>query len=106
VKLYVDSNVRGKSIAAKLLSYGEKKIHNQGTGPIVDAVLFCTAGNVRAQRFYNREGWTLTKTFSDRLWLPESASGEFIVDTHRYSKQLGVESGRGQDSTLRKTCRW
>ncbi len=85
VKLYVDPDSRGNGTATALLSYGERIIHEQG---IVDAVLFCTAGNARAQRFYDREGWTLTKTFSDRLWLPDNAFGEFIVDTHRYSKRV------------------
>lgn len=85
VKLYVDTDARGTGIATNLLSFGEREIHNRG---IVDAVLFCTAGNARAQRFYDREDWTLTKTFSDSLWLPDGASGEFIVDTHRYSKQV------------------
>ena len=55
---------------------------------MVDGVLFCTAGNARAERFYEREGWTLTKTFFDELWLPESAVGVFTADTHRYTKLL------------------
>ena len=85
VKLYVGPDARGTGMATKLLSFGEREIHNRG---IVDAMLFCTAGNARAQRFYDREDWTLTKTFSDSLWLPDGASGKFIVDTHQYSKQV------------------
>ncbi|MFA3920210.1 GNAT family N-acetyltransferase [Ruegeria hyattellae] len=89
VKLYVGPNARGSGIATELLSYGETEILKQG---IAEAVLFCTAGNTRAQRFYDREGWTLTKTFADRLWLPDGVSGEFVVDTHQYSKQVDGRS--------------
>ncbi len=85
MKLYVDAKSRGTGTAATLLSFGERRVHDQG---MVDSVLFCTAGNARAERFYEREGWTLTETFSDELWLPESAVGVFIADTHRYTKRL------------------
>lgn len=85
VKLYVDADVRGTGIAKALLSYAEAQLSNNG---IQDAVLLCTAGNTRAQRFYSREGWILSDTFSDKLWLPENTTGEFIVDTHRYEKHL------------------
>lgn len=85
VKLYVAANARGTGIASALLSHGEEKISDSG---IPDAVLFCMAGNTRAQRFYRREGWALSNTFADKLWLPENATGEFVVDTHRYEKHL------------------
>lgn len=85
VKLYVSLNAQGTGIAAKLLSYGERELNKQG---VTDGLLLCTAGNTRAQRFYDRVGWTLCKTFSDKLWLPKGVSGEFIVDTHRYQKRL------------------
>ena len=85
VKLYVAGNVRGTGVATALLSYGEEQISHDG---ILDAVLFCTAGNTRAQSFYAREGWTLSRTFADQLWLPKGTTGDFIVDTHRYEKRL------------------
>jgi len=85
VKLYVDPTARGTGVASKLLSHGERELHNQG---VTDAVLFCTAGNARAQRFYGREGWILSETRPDRLWIPDDVSEEFIVDTHRYEKKL------------------
>jgi ribosomal protein S18 acetylase RimI-like enzyme len=85
VKLFVSADVRGSGIAAALLSHGERQISECG---ISEAVLFCTAGNTRAQRFYNREGWTLCETFPDKLWLPEKVNQEFVVATHRYEKHL------------------
>lgn len=85
VKLYVDPTARGTGMASELLTYGERELHNRG---VTDAELFCTVGNARAQRFYDREGWILSKTFPDRLWLPDGVSGEFIVDTHRFGKKL------------------
>ena len=85
VKLYVAADAQGTGIATDLLSYAEKQMSDDG---ISDAVLYCTAGNTRAQSFYLREGWVLSDTFADKLWLPETAIGEFIVDTHRYVKHL------------------
>lgn len=85
VKLFVDADVRGTGTATALLSYAEAQMSNDG---IQDAVLFCTTGNGRAQRFYSREGWVLSDTFADKLWLPENTTGEFIVNTHRYEKHL------------------
>ncbi|MEM5542670.1 GNAT family N-acetyltransferase [Sulfitobacter sp. AS92] len=85
VKLYVDVQSRGNGTAAKLLSFAERRIHDQN---LVDSVLFCIAGNARAERFYEREGWILTQTFSDKLWLPQNAVSVFIADTHRYTKRL------------------
>ena len=85
VKLYVDADVRGTGVATALLSYAEAQMANDG---IQDAVLFCTAGNTRAQRFYSRDGWVLSDTFADKLWLPENTTDEFIVGTHRYEKHL------------------
>mgnify|MGYP001793675806 CR=1 FL=1 len=85
VKLYVDPTARGAGIASKLLFHGERELYNEG---VTDGVLLCTAGNARAQRFYNREGWILSETFPDRLWLPDGVSEEYFVDTHRYEKKL------------------
>lgn len=85
VKLYVGRAARGTGVADALLSHAEGYLACSG---IRDAVLFCTAGNTRAQRFYERRGWCLAATSPDALWLPEGVSLEFIVATHRYEKQL------------------
>lgn len=85
VKLYVGTEARGTGTAHALLSHAENLLLRQG---VEKAELFCTAGNVRAQRFYVREGWLLSRTFEDALWLPDNFSGRFTVETHQYEKHL------------------
>jgi GNAT superfamily N-acetyltransferase len=88
VKLYVGAAARGKGVARLLLGYSEKLLARRG---IKSAELFCTLGNVRAQKFYVREGWKLSRTFADNLWLPETAPAEsFSVQTQHFKKQLGL----------------
>ncbi len=85
VKLYVREDARGTGVARSLLSFGENLLLKQG---FREAELFCTAGNIRAQRFYEREGWSLSLTFEDALWLPKNVADRFTVETHRYRKTL------------------
>ncbi|MEP3276428.1 MAG: GNAT family N-acetyltransferase [Stappiaceae bacterium] len=85
VKLFVAQPAQGTGTASALLSHAEKELVDKG---ITESTLFCTAGNTRAQRFYERECWILRETFPDTLWLPEDAAGEYVVDTHRYTKRL------------------
>jgi hypothetical protein len=51
-------------------------------------MLLCTAGNIRAERFYAREGWELSDSYEDALWTPESSNEKFFVLTHRFEKDL------------------
>jgi len=85
-KLYVDRPRRGSTVAQDLLVHAETALMNSG---IHLAELYCTAGNIRAQRFYERQHWQLQETFMDRLWLPAGAPCEGEVQTHRYTKRLG-----------------
>jgi ribosomal protein S18 acetylase RimI-like enzyme len=85
VKLYVGRNARGTGVARSLLSFGEQLLFKKG---FKEAELFCTAGNTRAQKFYEREGWSLSLSFEDALWLPKNIAGRFSVETHRYRKTL------------------
>jgi hypothetical protein len=82
----VRAEARGTGTAHALLAHAEHLLSVQG---VDKAELFCTAGNIRAQNFYAREGWTLSRTFDDALWLPEHISGRLTVETHQYQKQLG-----------------
>ena len=86
VKLYVSETARGTGVARSLLAHGEAELFQSG---VREAVLFCTAGNARAERFYQREGWDLVATIPDTLWLPPGTPGVFIVSTHRYQKPRG-----------------
>jgi len=86
VKLYVAADARGGGIAARLLAHGEAVLAEAG---VAEAMLLCTAGNRRAERFYARNGWELTSTRDDALWLPAGIAGAFSIATHRFAKQLG-----------------
>ncbi|WP_370677088.1 N-acetyltransferase family protein [Pleomorphomonas sp. PLEO] len=85
VKLYVGTSARGTGTAHALLSFAEQLLFADG---VSEAELLCTAGNSRAERFYQREGWHLTDTFDDALWMPKGVSRQFIVATHRFQKTL------------------
>jgi len=85
VKLYVGNHARGAGVAHALLSYAEHLLRYQG---VSKAELYCTAGNIRAERFYEREGWNLSCSFEDALWLPEGVSRKIMVSTHRFLKDL------------------
>ncbi|HEV2503545.1 MAG TPA: GNAT family N-acetyltransferase [Mesorhizobium sp.] len=85
VKLYVDRDVRGQGVAHRLLSLAEARLAENG---VEEAELFCTAGNVRAEKFYQREGWTLSRSFDDGLWMPKSSTDRFFVRTHQFQKRL------------------
>lgn len=83
VKLYVAANAQGSGIAQALLSHGERAIQEAG---FLSAKLFCTAGNLRAEKFYARAGWVLSRTFEDQLWTPQEIHQRFILKTHAYCK--------------------
>ncbi|MGM4986463.1 MULTISPECIES: GNAT family N-acetyltransferase [Rhizobium] len=85
VKLYVGKSARGTGVAHALLSFAEELLFEKG---VQEAELFCTAGNSRAEKFYKREGWNLSASFDDALWVPEGSGGGFLVPTHRFQKAL------------------
>lgn len=85
VKLYIDRHARGDGTSARLLQFGEDRIRETG---VRRAVLFCTDGNLRAEKFYRRQGWSLMETFPDRLWLPDHAQATLVANTHRFEKAL------------------
>ena len=85
VKLYVGVGARGTGVASALLGFAEHALRQDG---VSQAELFCTAGNIRAERFYIRQGWCLIDTFDDALWAPPGISQKFVVSTHRYRKRL------------------
>lgn len=85
VKLYVAPSARSTGAAAALLASGEGRIADNG---FADAVLYCTAGNARAERFYRREGWILHETRPDTLWVPQGTSCTVLAETHRFGKHL------------------
>lgn len=85
VKLYVSNRGRGTGVAQALLSFGEKRLREAG---IERAMLLCTGGNIRAERFYAREGWDLSYSYEGALWTPKTSNERFFVLTHRFEKDL------------------
>ncbi|HBF28551.1 GNAT family N-acetyltransferase [Rhizobium sp.] len=85
VKLYVGKSVRGTGVAHTLLSFAEQVLSQEG---VREAELFCMAGNTRAEKFYQREGWSLSRSFHDALWVPHGVRDQFIVATHCFRKKL------------------
>ncbi|WP_309547142.1 GNAT family N-acetyltransferase [Rhizobium rhizogenes] len=85
VKLYVAKPARGTGAAQDLLSFAERLLREND---VKEAELFCTAGNLRAEKFYRRENWLLSRTFDDALWVPEGVNEKVEVSTHRFCKTL------------------
>lgn len=81
-QLYVASTHRGVGVAARLLSAAEAQISEGGYD---EAWLAVVPDNVRARRFYERQGW------SDAGWFEHDApgpAGPIPVPCHRYVKSL------------------
>ena len=80
-QMYVAKSARGSGVAAQLLTHAELTIANRHDR----AWLAVVAGNVRARRFYERQGWQDAGAFD---YLAEVDGGTFAVPCYRYEKQL------------------
>jgi AcrR family transcriptional regulator len=87
-QLYVDPRHRGAGTAAALLAEGERQIAAEGHDR---AWLAVVAGNVRARRFYERQGWRDEGAFEHEAPGP---AGPIPVPAHRYVKGLDQEGAR------------
>lgn len=81
-QLYVAADARGKGLAGMLLSDGEARLRRNGTRT---AWLACAIGNVRAARFYEKNGWRLV---GEELISLDTADGPFRLEVWRYEKDL------------------
>lgn len=89
-QLYVDAPARGTGIAAVLLAHGETII-----GARFDrAWLAVVAGNIRARRFYERNGWSDVSAFDNPAWTTGHAT--IPVPARRYERRLGRAERAGQ----------
>lgn len=83
-QLYVADGHRGTGIASALLRHGERVIADR----FVTAFLAVVAGNGRARRFYEREGWHDTGPFDYEAW---TSTGERVaVRCRRYEKDVAA----------------
>lgn len=80
-ELFVDRRARGTGVAAVLLSHGEQMIAER----FDVAWLAVVAGNTRARRFYERQGWHDTGPLD---YVAETLTGPTDVATRRYEKPL------------------
>ncbi|WP_248579549.1 N-acetyltransferase [Nocardioides sp. InS609-2] len=78
-QVYVDPSCRGTPVAADLLAEAERQIRATGHA---SAWLAVVAGNLRARRFYERQGWV------DEGLFDHQAPGGISVPAHRYVKRL------------------
>lgn len=85
-QVYVDAAARGTGVAATLLTHGEAVV-----GQRFDRVwLAVVAGNVRARRFYERQGWSDGGPFA---YVAHTTEGTVAVPAHRYEKLTGRRTG-------------
>lgn len=81
-QVYVARNHRGSGVAVALLAEAERLVAAGGHGR---AWLAVVAGNLRARRFYARNGWEDTGLFDHHA---PSDQGPVRVPAHRYVKRL------------------
>lgn len=90
-QVYVRSDHRGSGVASALLRAAADLVRANGHGV---AWLAVVAGNVRARRFYEREGWVDEGPFEHAA---PDADQPIIVPAHRYTirvdraDQVGVQ---------------
>lgn len=78
-QVYVSADHRGGGVAALLLAEAERLVATNGHR---QAWLAVVAGNARARRFYERQGW------SDEGPFDYIAAGNLTVPSHRYVKPV------------------
>lgn len=83
-QLFVLPAARGTSVARDLLRAGEAAIAATDHDT---AWLAVVAGNARARRFYEREGWSDHGPFDYAAQIP---SGSVIVPSHHYQKWVRI----------------
>lgn len=81
-QVYVGSTHRGSAVAGALLAEAERLVRDGGHP---QAWLAVVAGNARARRFYERNGWVDEGRFDHGA---EGPDGTIHIPAHRYVKQL------------------
>lgn len=84
-QVFVSATHRGSGLATHLLSDGEDRVAAAGHA---EAWLAVVAGNGRARRFYERQGWSDAGPLD---YQAETAAGTVPVPVRRYVKRLAGE---------------
>jgi GNAT superfamily N-acetyltransferase len=85
-QVYVAEQHRGSGVAALLLAEAERIVAVNGN---VRAWLAVVDGNVRARRFYERNGWIDEGVFD---YPAANAAGPIPVAAHRYVKRVAADA--------------
>lgn len=86
-QLFVDAPWRGRGVAAVLIEHAERAI----AAHFPKAWLAVVAGNARARRFYERQGWLDDGQID---YAAETADGPVPIPTLRYVKSLTGASAK------------
>lgn len=81
-QMYVSPHARGTDLAAGLIRDGEQRIQ---AGGHMTAWLACAVGNNRAARFYQKHGWTNTRTQTLRF---ETQDESYPLEIWRFEKPV------------------
>jgi len=81
-QLFVAGSARGTGAAVSLLGDAEVNLKKSG---VKTAWLACAIGNLRAERFYEKCGWTNVGKMIEDL---ETQNGIFKLETWRFEKEL------------------
>jgi len=85
-QVYVDGEYRGSGAATMLLAEAERQVRSGGHDV---AWLAVVAGNARARRFYERQGWVDDGLFDYGAATADGDKANAIaVPSHRYTKEL------------------
>jgi GNAT superfamily N-acetyltransferase len=90
-QVYVAGAHRGSGVAAVLLAEAERQVASAGHDR---AWLAVVAGNGRARRFYERQGWVDEGPFDYQ------AAGGVLVPCHRYGKPVTTGPSQSASSAL------
>jgi len=85
-QFFVARAARGTSVAPALIEAAEAELAQRG---LATAWLACAAGNDRAARFYEKQGWRNARTQVNRLETPD---GVFEIEHWRFEKEVRPSS--------------
>jgi GNAT superfamily N-acetyltransferase len=80
-EVYVAPQARGSAVASALLAHAESVVAERADV----AWLAVVAGNARARRFYERQGW---RDAGPITYMAEIDGGRFEVPCHRYERRV------------------
>lgn len=86
-QLYVGAGDRGRGVAQALIADAEEQLAARGHA---QAWLACAIGNGRAERFYQKSGWTNAGRMTVRLEIP---AGECLLEVWRFERTLSAAAG-------------